>query len=148
MNRIAEEGYIYILRDNTNNNIIKVGRTLFPFERQRQLYNTSTPLPFYFHHLWLVDDMKLAEKAAHNILYDHRINEDREFFEILPTSLFRSEQRHCYDTTSEALHALIESIEDYGFNYWNIDYKTVDIRALHEHYLEGLIRYPEGPKGF
>ena len=79
------QGYLYILRDPIKHNIIKVGFSKNPFKRIKQLYNTSTPLPYNLSAIWWVSDMRLAEKVAHQRLREHRINARREFFEIAPS---------------------------------------------------------------
>ena len=92
-----QEGYVYILRDPMNNNLIKVGFSINPFNRVRQLYNTSTSLPFSIYQIWWVRDMRLAEKAAHECLRGHRVNDRREFFEIAPLEHFDEYEARNYD---------------------------------------------------
>ena len=113
----TERGYVYILRDRLNNNEIKVGLSKDPISRIKQLHNTSTALPMYLYYVWEVQDMRYAEKIAHDSLSDHRINNRREFFEILTIpdciSLNISEyERYNYDASCMYLDALINAIED------------------------------------
>lgn len=96
---MPSEGYIYIMRMNENNNMIKVGYSKNPIERRRQLYRTGNPTPLSIYHLWFVSDMRLAEKAAHICLKMHRVNNKREFFEIADALNFTELERSCYDST-------------------------------------------------
>jgi len=130
-----KEGYIYIMRDPINNNLIKVGFSVNPFNRVKQLYNTSTPLPFNIYQIWWVEDMRLAEKAAHECLRGHRINNRREFFEIAPSEYFDKYESSDYDISSCYLNTLIEIIEN-GFNYIDIFFISIDINKLYRLFLE------------
>lgn len=130
-----KEGYVYILRDPLNNNVIKVGFSINPFKRVKQLYNTSTPLPLNIYQIWWVRDMRLAEKAAHECLRGHRINERREFFEIAPSEHFDEYESRDYDLSCVYLDTLIEIIED-GFHYMDLEFIPVDIRKLYQLYLD------------
>ncbi|CAI3155047.1 hypothetical protein MWMV18_MWMV18_02052 [Acinetobacter calcoaceticus] len=118
------EGYVYILRDHLNNNVIKVGLSKDPIRRRQQLYNTSTPLPMTLYHLWKVDDMRHAEQVAHLRLDSHRINPRREFFEIAPLPHFNDFERRDYDMSCIFLDTLIELIED-DFDYLGVSYQRV-----------------------
>lgn len=145
--RELEHGYLYILRDPINNNIIKVGYSISPFDRVRQLYNTSTPLPFHVAYIWWVEDMRLAERVAHTLLSGHRLNSRREFFEIAPSSDFDMYEQNCYDTTSCFLETLVEIIED-GLHELDILFYPVDIFKLYESYIQTQQLFPDGVKGF
>ncbi|MDV7708525.1 GIY-YIG nuclease family protein (plasmid) [Acinetobacter baumannii] len=119
------EGYIYVLRDHLNNNLIKVGFTKDPIRRWKQLYNTSTALPMTLYYLWKVDDMRKAEKIAHIRLEDHRVNPRREFFEIAPLPHFNEFERTDYDISCTFLDVLIELIET-DFRYGGINYQIIN----------------------
>lgn len=129
------EGYIYILRDPRDNNLIKVGFSINPFNRVRQLYNTSTPLPFSIYQIWWVRDMRLAEKAAHECLRGHRINDRREFFEIAPLEHFDEYEARDYDMSCFYLDTLIEIIEE-GFYYLGLEFVSIDIQKLYRLFIE------------
>lgn len=118
------EGYVYILRDHLNNNLIKVGLTKNPINRRRQLYNTSTALPMDLYYLWRVDDMRKAERIAHIRLDSHRVNSRREFFEIAPLPNFNDFERTNYDMSCIYLDALIQLIED-DFDYCEVIYQRI-----------------------
>lgn len=79
-------GFVYVLRslDPTWFNRIKVGLSVDPIERGRQLYTTGVPFPFFPYHVWAVTDMALAERVAHVVLDDHRLNNSREHFDVIP----------------------------------------------------------------
>lgn len=129
-------GYVYIFRDQLNNNLIKVGFSIHPITRLKQLHTTGTPLPFSMAHAWWVGDMRLAEKIAHARLRDHRVNSRREFFFIAPPSDFSHFEQTDYDITCVFLDTLIELIED-DFQYHEIPYATVDLPKYFDAYVNG-----------
>ena len=119
-------GYVYVLRDQLNNNLIKVGFTADLAKRLRQLYTTSTPLPFFLSHAWWVENMRLAEKIAHVRLQDHRVNPRREFFFIAPPNHSSEFEQSDYEVTSVFLDVLVELIED-DFEFHQMCYAKVDL---------------------
>lgn len=83
------EGFVYVVRsaNPANRNEIKVGLTIDPEYRRRELSGTASALPFLFERVWAVTNMALAEDIAHTMLREHRINEDREHFYIVPLEI-------------------------------------------------------------
>ena len=79
-------GFVYVLRslDPTWYNRIKVGLSVDPIERSRQLYTTGVPFPFVPYYAWAVTDMAYAERIAHVVLDDHRLMNSREHFDVIP----------------------------------------------------------------
>lgn len=73
----AQDGFIYIFRNDRLHNEIKVGLSKNPFKRVMQLYTTATATPMNISVIWWVSDMRSAERIAHNRLADHRINRMR-----------------------------------------------------------------------
>jgi hypothetical protein len=130
------DGYVYIFRDRLNNNLIKVGFSIHPIARLKQLHTTGTPLPFFLAHAWWVADMRAAEKIAHVRLQDHRINTRREFFFIAPPNDFSEFEQNDYDITCVFLDALIELIE-IDFDNYKINYAEVDLEKYWEAYTKG-----------
>jgi len=127
-------GFIYIFRNFLNNNLIKVGLSKDPIARNKQLHTTGTELPMTIYHVWHVNNMRLAEQAAHDILSGHRVNNRREFFEIAPLPHFNEFERTNYDVTSEFLYTLTGLIED-GWDYLEIQYREASPKELHDiHY--------------
>ncbi|EGR0671660.1 GIY-YIG nuclease family protein [Vibrio vulnificus] len=139
-------GYIYIMEDQLNCNVVKIGFTLDPVERLRQLYNTSTPLPFVISYLWGVDDMGQAELAAHSVMYQHRINPQREFFFIVPPNSDLPGE-NCPETCSAYLFGLSEAIEN-AFYYYNVNYNAIDLEWFKGKYRDRLAEFPDSIKGF
>lgn len=119
-----QPGFIYIFRDQLNNNLIKIGFSKDPLARRKQLHTTGTALPMTIYHIWYVDDKYLAEDAAHYILDEHKVNERREFFEIAPLPHFNIFERSDYDITSEFLYFLKGRIEE-GWDFLEIVYRDV-----------------------
>ncbi|HAS6087995.1 TPA: GIY-YIG nuclease family protein [Vibrio parahaemolyticus] len=144
---MKDQGYLYIFRDENNNNLIKVGFSKDPIARIEQLYNTSSAERFTMYCLWHVDNMRKAEEVAHFVLKDHRINPKREFFEIAPEPHFSAYDTVDYDTSCIYLDALIEIIDNMLYDM-DVEAVDVNIRKFYEHYYEGRYLFPEGVKGF
>jgi len=122
-------GYIYILVNSTNPNEIKIGLSVDPVRRVKQLHTSGTAKPMYFQYVWEVPNMKVAEDAAHEIMKGHRVNRRREFFHLVPEdAALDLETPHLHfgghELAEEYLHTVRELIED-GWEYLNIDYKLV-----------------------
>ncbi len=124
---VEPRNFVYIFRNPLNYNVIKIGLSGHPVRRIKDLYNTSTALPYEIVCVWEVDDMRMAEKAAHKLLEDHRINPDREYFE-----LFTCEQsdmmfhpRNKLELICDALEKLIEIIEEEAFDSCGIRWERM-----------------------
>ena len=77
-------GYIYILSNESLNNILKVGCTERPIEeRINELSkSTSIPTPFVLEACFYSKNHYLDEANIHKELSNYRINSGREFFKI------------------------------------------------------------------
>jgi len=88
MTSIDPSGYIYILQNNSHDNLVlKIGfTTVKPEVRAKQLYWGSTGVPEHFDIAvaFSVGDCKAAEAEVHRRLDSYRINRNREFFRIEP----------------------------------------------------------------
>lgn len=76
-------GYIYIMPNPSNPNSTKIGLSRDPFERAKNLSNTSQPSRFNPLYIWMVNDMKEAETQAHKKMEDRQTNPKREFFNLV-----------------------------------------------------------------
>lgn len=132
------DGYVYIFRDQLNNNLIKVGLSKQPITRIKQLHTTATALPFLLWHAWWVSNMRAAEKIAHARLADHRINPRRELFFIAPPNDFDEFEQNDYEITSVFLDVLTELIED-DFDSCNIAHRDVDLPKYWNAYFNGEV---------
>jgi len=139
-------GYIYVMEDQLNCNIIKVGYSQDPIARLRQLYTTGTPLPYIITYLWAVEEMRDAENAAHAVLDEHRVNSGREFFYIVPP-FSNLPGGNCPDTCSVYLEALAEQIEN-GYSYMQVVYQSINLNWFKQKHKERLAHFPNGIKGF
>ncbi|HGF4916494.1 GIY-YIG nuclease family protein [Vibrio parahaemolyticus] len=139
-------GYIYIMEDQSNCNIVKVGYSEDPIQRLRQLYTTGTPLPYIITYLWGVKDMLNAERVAHAVLEGHRVNPNREFFYIVPP-MSNLPGQYCPDTCDCYLYTLAGLIEE-RFSDCNIEAIPIDLNWFKQKYAERLQLFPEGVKGF
>jgi hypothetical protein len=77
-------GSIYILFNSITPTLVKIGLTTrSPEERAKEL-STATGVPQGFVVVYddLVSDCVKAEKEVHRRLASHRVNKDREFFEV------------------------------------------------------------------
>ena len=78
-------GKIYIMTNDAMPNYIKIGRTTSTLEqRMKELDTTGVPLPFRCHYAVEVDDHETKEKLIHDGFADHRVRQNREFFELAP----------------------------------------------------------------
>ena len=77
-------GIIYCLANPAMPDLVKIGKTNESLEeRLKQLYRHSgVPLPFTCVKAVRVDDASKAEKLLHDAFGDHRLNPNREFFEV------------------------------------------------------------------
>ncbi len=75
---------IYVLTNAAMPGLIKVGKTtqLEVKDRMKQLYSTGVPVPFECAFACQVKDATEVEKALHDAFSPHRINPNREFFEL------------------------------------------------------------------
>lgn len=106
-------GYLYIFRDvGEHSNEIKVGYSIHPEKRVRQLHTSGTVWRMQVYTLWFVSNMRLAENAAHVVLEAHRINPRREFFEIAPSPGFNLQERHDDINTDSILWYLAGLLDD------------------------------------
>ncbi|ENI4488015.1 GIY-YIG nuclease family protein [Vibrio fluvialis] len=78
-----DHGYVYLMLDPVNPNTFKFGLSKDPIERVEQLYTTGTPDRLELYQVWSVTNMRSAERIAHKRFADHRLNDSREFFEIV-----------------------------------------------------------------
>jgi tetratricopeptide (TPR) repeat protein len=81
---MAEEGYIYIVINESYKGLVKIGRSSRPPEERAKELSRPTGVPTRFHVAYeeFVADCHLAEKLVHKRLEQHRVNQRREFFEV------------------------------------------------------------------
>jgi hypothetical protein len=83
----SDAGIVYVLQNPAMPTFVKIGITSSQNElpnRLRNLFNSSVPLPFTCLAAYEVANYKKVEKALHEAFGNHRINPNREFFEIEP----------------------------------------------------------------
>lgn len=111
-------GFVYVFRslDPTWYNRIKVGLSVDPMERTKQLYTTGVPFPFIPYFAWAVTDMAYAELIAHSVLNDHRVNSSREHFDVIPFNHRYAVLLHWGEPTEDevlnCLDTLVDLIDD------------------------------------
>ncbi|MCG9777609.1 GIY-YIG nuclease family protein [Photobacterium damselae] len=128
---IDEHGYIYLFVNENNPNEIKIGLSKDPIRRRKELHSTGTPLPMYIKYIWAVRNMREAEKIAHHRMREHRINDRREFFNIVTDEgALELETPHQHygghELADVYLGALRELIED-DWEYCDIYYERKNI---------------------
>ena len=69
-----------IVQPETNQLLYKIGKTTDINRRVNELFNTSVPINFNIVCAKKVSNMDYIEKEIHNVLSDHRYNNQREFF--------------------------------------------------------------------
>jgi hypothetical protein len=78
---------VYVLTNEAMPGLVKIGRTDAESVKERisSLNRSSAiPRPFICHFAAEVEDGPHVEKSLHRLFSKHRINKDREFFEIAP----------------------------------------------------------------
>lgn len=106
-------GFVYVMRGVENrSDEIKVGYSKDPVRRRQQLHTSGTVWPMNIVRLWLVDNMRIAEAAAHDILEPRRKNDRREFFSIAPFEHYSLPERYEDTITDPILWELLDYIED------------------------------------
>lgn len=121
------QGYVYILINESYINLIKIGSTSFKSEDRAKQLSTSTgvPTPFKVAFEMFVDNCKEFEKEIHKRLADYRVNPNREFF------------RFPLHKTIELMYKLKE--EKASLNTIENQYEAIDItKELKQKYLNGI----------
>lgn len=76
---------VYVLINAAMPWYVKIGFTTTSIEqRLRELDNTSAPLPFECYYAAIVQNAREVERLIHHGFSDHRIRQNREFFQISP----------------------------------------------------------------
>mgnify|MGYP000488240578 CR=1 FL=1 len=122
-------GCIYILVNSTNPNEFKIGLSVDPVRRVKQLHSSGTAKPMYFQYVWHVPNMKIAEDAAHQVMSGHRVNPKREFFHLVSEEAaldLETPHQHFggHELADGYLHTVRELIED-GWDYLGIEHTRV-----------------------
>jgi len=75
-------GFLYLLSSRANKQLLKIGQTRREIVKRVDEINRATGLvePLSVRHLWRVRDPVRAERDVHQLLAQHRIRVDREFF--------------------------------------------------------------------
>ena len=108
-----QQGYLYVMRCREDEmNRIKVGFSKDPDKRLKQLHTTGTVWPMDLYRQWSVNNMRQAERVAHDILEPRRCNDDREFFAIAPREHYNLEERMNDEISDALLNEICFCIED------------------------------------
>lgn len=124
---ILNQGYVYILINESYIDLIKIGSTSFKSEERAKQLSTATgvPTPFKVAFEMFVDNCKEFEKKIHKRLADYRVNPNREFF------------RFPLHKTIELMYKLKE--EKSSFEIAQNQYEAIDItKELKQKYLNGI----------
>lgn len=88
--------------------LVKIGKTTTsPTHRMQELHSTGVPTPFELEFAAEVSDCHACERAAHEVLDEHRVSTNREFFRV------------------SVRRAIMEILPELG------DYALVHVRASH-----------------
>ena len=117
-----EEGYVYILSNDSLNGLFKIGSTTFGAEkRAKQLsYTTALPTPFIVEYEIYVRHYVEFEKVIHRKLDSYRVNPRREFFAVSidkAIEVIDDEKKKPYykaDDTYSAIEILPKLVQKYG----------------------------------
>lgn len=151
------EGFVYILvtADPDLPNRIKVGLSVNPEERRRNLSGSSVAFPYIIAYAWAVSDMARAEHIAHLILEGHRLSSNREYFDIIPRESILGIMRDFGDDMSQedilenCLQSIFELIE-MEYELQDFDYYSVDVSQFTEYHKQWIKTraWPENPNRF
>ncbi|WP_043368549.1 GIY-YIG nuclease family protein [Cyanobium sp. PCC 7001] len=76
---------VYVLSNPAMPGLVKIGKTNTTVEeRMASLNGTSIPFPFECEYACTVSEGQDVEAALHFAFGDHRVNPNREFFELMP----------------------------------------------------------------
>lgn len=98
------KGYVYILRNFSMPNLVKIGSTKKnPKSRAKELSSTGVPTPYIVYASFEIDgDFVKAEKAIHDHLKEYRLANNREFFKLDPDEAKKIlSEFFCRKTTDE-----------------------------------------------
>ncbi|MBY0429234.1 MAG: GIY-YIG nuclease family protein [Alphaproteobacteria bacterium] len=102
---------VYILTNEAMQGYVKLGRTSNLEQRLKSLDTTSVPLPFECFYAARVKDATYVERQLHDAFDDHRVRQNREFFEISPSRIASAlKLAELEEVTPKKLYA--ENIED------------------------------------
>ena len=77
--------YLYILTNQSFNNLVKIGYTdRSPHARAAELHSSGVPTPFGVFKYWEVQNGLQTERDVHRLFSRYRYANDREFFKISP----------------------------------------------------------------
>lgn len=80
---VIEPGFLYLMTNPAMPGLVKIGMTTrSPEERAQELASTGVPMPFHVVAAWPVDDVRAAERDAHEALARYRVNDAREWFRL------------------------------------------------------------------
>lgn len=87
------KGFVYVMSNESMPGLIKIGMsTKIPEERAKELSSaTSTPTPFTVEYYALFDDMRKAERLAHQKM--QRYHHGKEFFQAPPEKAIQAIER-------------------------------------------------------
>ncbi|MCF4099775.1 GIY-YIG nuclease family protein [Maritalea mediterranea] len=76
---------VYVLTNEAMPGFIKIGTTRKPIlNRMQQLFSSGVPVPFKCHYAAVVEQHLNVERRIHRVLSVQRVNDNREFFELVP----------------------------------------------------------------
>ena len=80
----ADAGHLYILSSREQPRMLKIGFTTRSVESRVKEINAATGVlvPFGVRAVWVVDNPRDVEAQVHQLLADHRVRADREFFDL------------------------------------------------------------------
>ena len=80
---LSIDGYMYVLDNPGMPGLVKIGYTCnSAFDRAKQLSSTSVPFAFRVRYLARVRKPEKVESEVHELLFDKRVNNAREFFQV------------------------------------------------------------------
>lgn len=135
---IRGPGFIYFMREPANYNQIKIGLSIDPIRRVKDLNSTGRAEPLELYRCFQVHDMKMVEDIIHEYLAANRYA-GKEFFNVITLEqepILGNPQLIGEDQLDDYLQFLIDHLSE-GLEGINIEFREVDNLYLYEkHHLE------------
>ncbi|MGI2103469.1 GIY-YIG nuclease family protein [Shewanella oncorhynchi] len=133
-------GFIYFIRNPSIPNEYKIGYSIDPIGRAKQLSSTGVSTELFVHRALQVQNMLVIEQTIHAYYNANRIHPGKEWFYIVsPLQALKLKIGHVesveWGQLTEWLDIHIDAILE-GFRYADIDHTEVSVAYLTEMYNE------------
>ncbi|MCZ4337665.1 GIY-YIG nuclease family protein [Shewanella colwelliana] len=141
-------GFIYFIRNPSIPNEYKIGYSIDPIARAKQLSSTGLSADLFVHRVLQVQNMIVAERTIHSFYDASRITPDKEWFYIVSPNQAYQLNINCiemveWDQLTEWLNIHIDQVIE-GFQYAEIDFTEISVQYLEQmHAQSSANRFPD-----